>query len=518
MTTNTAATTFGLLLAALAAACQTQATTVNVNTGSDALSRSSVQHKTYRDDQGQLQEITYVGGNCFEASPVAVCIAECQKSLKESCFQLAVRYEGGLGLPVDRAAAERNYRTACQLGSGLACHRLADQTWPGIDPTSEEALGFSLRGCDLGDHNACDALDRYCTKGKAPACTNLGDVYAKGDEQHAPDPQLSVSFFTKACKAGSQEACQRVDQMRPGDSRSVGGLVSTTRPSETRGLAPLRPLAGGHPEPPSTASPPTGSSVMLAPEGAAPATGEPTPQAWVAACARAAQLHLRAAERPVTLETAAAPTLSCLAALRTVPAAVADMTVRCIQAMQSEACLQKVGGPSILDRTLAQVQAATAGASTTPSATRPIAPVAPTRTRSPADVAFAKSLVGRDLSTLLDEIKKHKPINERFAALVGSDYPTSQQLGVAFPTVKLGDSIVGEACREHMCGGSDSVIVVVDLSTGLLHYGTTVDNNMRVYSEDPVNLPAPLTAWQKDPGGWNNPLMHPNAQPGKWKR
>lgn len=143
--------------------------------------------------------------------------------------------------------------------------------------------------------------------------------------------------------------------------------------------------------------------------------------------------------------------------------------------------------------------------------------VTPTRVRNPADVAFAQSFVGRDLFTLLAAFKQRTPVNDRFRALVGSDYTAIVELVVVVPIVKLGESIVAEGCRPHNCG-ADRVIVVVDLITGTLNCGITTNGNMRFYSEDPANPPAPLSAWQKDPGEWNNSLVNANAQPGEWKR
>jgi hypothetical protein len=127
------------------------------------------------------------------------------------------------------------------------------------------------------------------------------------------------------------------------------------------------------------------------------------------------------------------------------------------------------------------------------------APPPPARP-DPADVAFARELVGKSLGALLDAFAKHPAVNARFAKLLGADRATLDVCTEFSPSVKVGDTLVTRACRPQMCAGYQ-VIVVVDLAAGTLHCGIKTDDRVTAYSEDPKNLPEPLVAWRKDPSG-----------------
>jgi hypothetical protein len=139
----------------------------------------------------------------------------------------------------------------------------------------------------------------------------------------------------------------------------------------------------------------------------------------------------------------------------------------------------------------------------TPSAPPPPGAAAPGVRRDPADVAFAKELVGGSLGSLLDAFAKHPGINDRFQKLVGADRVTIRNCTGFKPSEKLGDTVVAQACRPEKCGGYQ-VIVAVDLAAGTLHCGLKTEDRMTVYSEDPQNLPLPLVEWRKDPISWTS--------------
>jgi hypothetical protein len=132
----------------------------------------------------------------------------------------------------------------------------------------------------------------------------------------------------------------------------------------------------------------------------------------------------------------------------------------------------------------------------------PLGSTASTPTRDPGDVAFARELVGSSLGSLLEAFMKRPGINERFQKLIGADRVTVNNCTEFRPSERLGNTVVAQACRPHMCGYN--VIVVVDLAAGTLHCGIKTEDRVTVYSEDSQNLPAPLVAWRKDPASWTS--------------
>jgi hypothetical protein len=120
----------------------------------------------------------------------------------------------------------------------------------------------------------------------------------------------------------------------------------------------------------------------------------------------------------------------------------------------------------------------------------------PTASRDPADLAFARDLVGSSLGALLDAFAKRPAVKARFEKLVGADRTTIKACTEFRPSEKLGETLVAQACRPRMCDGYQ-VIVVVDLVAGTLNCGLATGDRVTVYSEDPQNIPAPLVAWRK---------------------
>ena len=93
-----------------------------------------------------------------------------------------------------------------------------------------DAVPFWEKACADGRVNACGRLmqveSTYCADNSGWACNELGGHYVRG-ERAAPDPELALAYFTRACEAGFMSGC--VNLLEP-----ESAVRSTPRPLDLR--------------------------------------------------------------------------------------------------------------------------------------------------------------------------------------------------------------------------------------------------------------------------------------------
>jgi hypothetical protein len=162
----------------------------------------------------------------------------CRASDAAACSALGVLDELGLGRPRSQAAAHSHYDRACKAGNQRGCVNLGRLALAKSSPTAAERtfaqtlfknacnakepsgcaeLGRTLAKVEGADRDVVTAdimLDGACAKGIARSCYDLAELYHNGEHE---DLRRSTELYVKACVAGYQPACVRLDA----DHRSV---------------------------------------------------------------------------------------------------------------------------------------------------------------------------------------------------------------------------------------------------------------------------------------------------------
>ena len=93
-----------------------------------------------------------------------------------------------------------------------------------------DAVPFWEKACADGRVNACERLmqveSTYCADNSGWACNELGGHYVRG-ERAAPDLELALAYFSRACEAGFMSGC--VNLLEP-----ESAVRSTPRPLDLR--------------------------------------------------------------------------------------------------------------------------------------------------------------------------------------------------------------------------------------------------------------------------------------------
>ncbi|WRF07434.1 sel1 repeat family protein [Helicobacter pylori] len=101
-----------------------------------------------------------------------------------------------------KKAIFRALRLCCVLiGGGLMA-----------EPNLEELVGLGVLSYDKQDFSkARKYFERACGLNNGRGCNNLGDLYQNG-EGIEKNLTKAAYFYSKACKLGSQEACEALKE------------------------------------------------------------------------------------------------------------------------------------------------------------------------------------------------------------------------------------------------------------------------------------------------------------------
>ena len=163
-----------------------------------------------------------------EVKVVKTLVQKCKEGDNISCYNLAVHYDQGNGIKVDKQKANKLYEDACSNGLAEACRNIAVgyEQGDGRSKNMEKAQEYYIKACKQGDahsctivgliyndkHNEKKAYDFYkkgCDKGDSTGCLNQGICYygGKGIEQNK---EKSFNLFTIACTQKNARACSQL--------------------------------------------------------------------------------------------------------------------------------------------------------------------------------------------------------------------------------------------------------------------------------------------------------------------
>jgi uncharacterized protein len=171
----------------------------------------------------------------------------CDGGSADACFVVAIRFERGLGAPVDLSTSRTAWNRACALGAARACAQLGFRLEHGV-PYPQDLSGAARayrRACDGDDPMGCyghaealyggydgarepaqaEALwSRLCTGKLGIACSRLGDELAKGGH-----PAEALELWSRACGLGSRGACHKAQMLE----QHAPGLLVRPAPGDT---------------------------------------------------------------------------------------------------------------------------------------------------------------------------------------------------------------------------------------------------------------------------------------------
>lgn len=203
-----------------------------------------------------LALVACVGG-CARSKPPAQDAARaslerqakvCDGGNADACFVVAIRFERGLGAPVDLATSRTAWNRACALGAARACAQLGFRLEHGVPYPQDltQAARAYRRACDGDDPMGCyghaealyggydgareparaEALwGKLCTGKLGIACSRLGDELAKGGH-----PAEALELWSRACGLGSRGACHKVKMLE----QHAPGLLVRPAPTDTQ--------------------------------------------------------------------------------------------------------------------------------------------------------------------------------------------------------------------------------------------------------------------------------------------
>jgi TPR repeat protein len=123
----------------------------------------------------------------------------CDAGNAGGCYELAIVYRDGEGVPADHARFLELAANACDGGDGRGCYGVAkdelradeEGTATATPEQLERGMAFYRKGCDLGF---------------APACRNLA-LHVRDSQPADADPEATIAGFDRACSAGDGAAC-----------------------------------------------------------------------------------------------------------------------------------------------------------------------------------------------------------------------------------------------------------------------------------------------------------------------
>ncbi len=177
--------------------------------------------------------INYYFGNGVEkdAGKVSEYLSRgCELGNSLSCTRLGQYYSE----LADETKSVEYFRKGCDMQHGEACFLLSDLAEKGkLKPSATEkqrsSLDYLKLSCDLEYALGCAQTGLYlhskakkknplraaaywergCDLGNAQSCSELGELYFKGDAV-AQDPVLTIKYLQRGCHGGSSEGCAKL--------------------------------------------------------------------------------------------------------------------------------------------------------------------------------------------------------------------------------------------------------------------------------------------------------------------
>jgi TPR repeat protein len=134
---------------------------------------------------------------CALAAPVLE--AECGKGAGEACRSLGSLYDGGFGVPQDKARAAAAYARGCSAGHQGSCARLA-------------VLQVHGEGVNRDAPQGLATLERLCGQGVDDGC--IGWAVVLINTRGKPEAAKARELLQPACERGNSEACRLMKGIR----------------------------------------------------------------------------------------------------------------------------------------------------------------------------------------------------------------------------------------------------------------------------------------------------------------
>ena len=165
--------------------------------------------------------ITTINASGFEEITKA-----CDKGNMDSCYNLAVMYDRGIKIKINKKKAKKLYKRVCDVGDLEGCNNLGLIYYNENDKGKAREIfektcnAQNMAGCkNLGSMYATGngvkankltankLFDKACNLGEGSSCFNLGLDYVKGDGVKQ-DKITAKDYFRKACKSGYTQGCK----------------------------------------------------------------------------------------------------------------------------------------------------------------------------------------------------------------------------------------------------------------------------------------------------------------------
>lgn len=147
-------------------------------------------------------------------------IEGCDGGNADSCFEAAVRFDDGKGVPQNKERAAVAYKVACEKGDLRGCHNLGVMQIDGEGIPRNVGNGFRLldQACTKGLRKSCEVLvgklQRACMQGNdADACTVMGRFLIKGDKGMESNITKGVEFLRRGCRMGDKDGCEDLKKL-----------------------------------------------------------------------------------------------------------------------------------------------------------------------------------------------------------------------------------------------------------------------------------------------------------------
>ena len=116
---------------------------------------------------------------------------------------------------------EQILNASCSANDALACYQIGQLGFAppaGATTTSQEALYYSRRGCELGNGGACAVL---------------GGAYVNGIDEVQAEPAVAIAILDRGCKLDDSNACQLARQLlgRDGQLRQRVPAIDPAAPA-----------------------------------------------------------------------------------------------------------------------------------------------------------------------------------------------------------------------------------------------------------------------------------------------
>lgn len=175
--------------------------------------------------EGKCASAQTVKAKLCSYGDLADCTKQCGAGDAASCDNLGVMYDRGDSTTQDAQKAHGLFLKGCELGEPNACTNAAIHAY---ESNPREAARLAELACSSGNARGCEiAGELYhfgrgvprdaikatrfyaagCNGGDQSACTNAGLMYSGGATEIPKDPALSAAYTKRACDGGVATAC-----------------------------------------------------------------------------------------------------------------------------------------------------------------------------------------------------------------------------------------------------------------------------------------------------------------------